>query len=96
MKFLIKFQLSIEHGNKVAQDPNTMNKLDEFMNKMKVEYSYFLLEDGKRTGVFIVNIDNTDMIPSFTEPILQEFNANVDIYPIMGYQELKKGYSILG
>lgn len=43
MRFIIKFQLSVEYGNKVAQDPNTMIKLDELINKLNVEASYFLL-----------------------------------------------------
>lgn len=93
MRFIIKFQLSVEYGNKVAQDPNTMIKLDELINKLNVEASYFLLQDGKRTGIFITNIESADMIPPVAESILQAFGAEVKLYPFMSLEELKKGYS---
>jgi hypothetical protein len=32
---------------------------------------------------FIVNMDSVDMLPSIAEPLFQEFNAKVDIYPAM-------------
>jgi hypothetical protein len=38
-------------------------------------------------------MDSEDMLPSIAEPLFQEFNAKVDIYPAMNLDDLKKAYS---
>ena len=52
MRCLIRTRIPTEPGNKLLQDP--MTKLEEYINKVKPEASYFMPIDGQRTCAFIV------------------------------------------
>jgi hypothetical protein len=49
MRFLIRTRIPTEPENKMVQDPNFMTKLEEYMNKVKPEASYFMPIDGQRS-----------------------------------------------
>jgi hypothetical protein len=93
MRFLIRATTPTEAGNKMIQDPGFMKKLEDYMNKAKPEAAYFLPMDGHRTSVFIVNLESSDQVPALAEPLFQWMGANVDVIPIMNYDDLKKGLS---
>jgi hypothetical protein len=82
-----------EAGNKIAQDDAGMKNLEDYLNHIKAEASYFFVSNGERNAIFIVNMDSIDMLPSIAEPLFQKFHAKVDIYPAMNFYELKNGYS---
>jgi hypothetical protein len=63
------------------------------MNKVKPEAAYFMPIDGHRAGAFIVNIEDNSQVPAIVEPLFQWMGANVDVIPVMNFDELKKGLS---
>jgi hypothetical protein len=93
MRVLIRARVPTEAGNKMVQDPNFMKKLEEYMNKVKPEAAYFLPIDSHRTAVFIVNMQSNDQIIALGEPLFQWMGANVDVIPVMNFDDLKKGIS---
>jgi hypothetical protein len=92
MRFLIRARIPTEPGNKMIQDPNFMTRLEEYINKVKAEASYFMPIDGQRTAAFIVNAERNDQIPAMAEPLFQWMGANVDVIPVMNFEDLKKGH----
>ena len=93
MRFLVRAKIPTEVGNKVVQDPNFMKKLEEYMDKVKPEAAYFLPTDGHRAAAFIVNMQNNDQVPTIVEPLFQWMGANVEVIPVMNFDDLKKGLS---
>jgi hypothetical protein len=91
MRFLIRAKTPTDSGNKVVQDPNFLTKLEEYMNKVKPEAAYFMPIEGHRAGAFIVNVESNEQIPAIVEPLFQWWGANVDVVPVMTFDELKKG-----
>jgi hypothetical protein len=91
MRFLIRARTPTDSGNKVVQDPNFLSKLEEYMNKVKPEAAYFMPIEGHRAGAFIVNVESNEQIPAIVEPLFQWWGANVDVVPVMTFDELKKG-----
>jgi hypothetical protein len=91
MRFLIRARAPAEPGNKMIQDPNFLTKLEEYINKVKPEASYFMPIEGQRAGAFIVNADSNEQIPAMVEPLFQWWGANVDVIPVMNFDELKRG-----
>jgi hypothetical protein len=63
------------------------------MNKVKPEAAYFMPIDGHRSATFIVNIQSNDQVPAIVEPLFQWMGANVDVIPVMNFDELKMGIS---
>jgi hypothetical protein len=91
MRFLIRTRIPTEAGNKMVQDPNFMKNLEEYMNKVKPEAAYFMPIEGHRSAAFIVNMESNDKVPALVEPLFQWMGANVDVIPVMNFDELKKG-----
>jgi hypothetical protein len=77
----------------MVQDPNFLKKLEDYMNKVRPEVAYFMPVDGHRTAAFIVNIQSNDQVPTIVEPLFQWMGDNVEVIPIMNFDELKKGIS---
>jgi hypothetical protein len=91
VRFLIRTRIPTEVGNKVVQDPNFLKKLEDYMNKVKPEAAYFMPIDGHRSIAFIVNIGSNEQVPAIVEPLFQWMGANVDVIPVMNFDDLKKG-----
>jgi hypothetical protein len=91
MRFLIRAKIPTEDGNKMVQDPNFLEKLEKYINKVKAEAAYFFEADGDRVAAFIVDIQSADQIPVLTEPLFSGMGANVELHPVMSIEDLKKG-----
>lgn len=91
MRFLIRTRIPAESGNKLIQDPNFLTKLEEYMSKVKPEAAYFMPIEGQRSCAFIVSVDRNDQVPAIVEPLFQWMGANVDVIPVMNFDELKNG-----
>lgn len=91
MRFLIRTRIPTEPGNKMIQDPDFLKKLEDYMNKVKPEASYFMPIEGQRSCAFIVNAERNEQLPAMVEPLWQWMGANVDVIPVMNFDDLKKG-----
>jgi hypothetical protein len=47
--------------------------------------------DGHRSAAFKVNIESNDQVPAIVEPLFQWMGANLDVIPVMNFDDLKKG-----
>jgi hypothetical protein len=96
MRFIVRAKIPTEAGNKMVKDPKFIQNLEEYMNKVKPEASYFFEADGNRVCAFVLNFDTVDMIPVIAEPLFQEMGANVEFHPVMSFNDLKKAVQNLG
>jgi hypothetical protein len=44
----------------MVQDPNLLEKLEKYINKVKAEATYFFEADGNRVVSFIVDIESAN------------------------------------
>lgn len=91
MRFLIRAKIPTEAGNKMVQDPNFLKKLEEYINKVKAEASYFFEAEGNRVAAFIIDMQSADQIPVLAEPLFRGMGAHVEFHPVMSLDDLKKG-----
>jgi len=82
MRFIVRVKIPTEAGNKNIQDPKFIQTLEEYINKVKPEASYFFEADGDRVSAFVVNMDSAEMIPAVAEPLFQGMNDNVEIHHV--------------
>lgn len=47
--------------------------------------------EGQRAGAFIVNIESNEQLPAVVEPLFQWWGANIDVVPVMNFEDLKRG-----
>jgi len=91
MRFLILAKIPTEDGNKMVRDPNFLKKLESYIDKIRAEATYFFVADGNRVASFIVDIESADQIPVLAEPLFSGMGAHVEFYPLMSFDDLKKG-----
>ena len=91
MKFLVRLHMPTEHGNRMLQDPNFQNKLEDMLNQIKPEAVYFTPVEGERGIYMIVNLASADMLARTFEPLWQALNCKLDLTPVMELSDLKKG-----
>jgi hypothetical protein len=91
MKFLLRLHFPAEHGNKMLQDPNFLQKLEGILNQIKPEAAYFAPVEGERGIYMIVNLSSADMIATIGEPLWMTLNCKMDLTPVMELSDLKKG-----
>ena len=91
MRFLILAKIPTEDGNKMVQDPNLLEKLEKYINKVNAEATYFYEANGNRVASFIVDIESADQIPVLAEPLFSGMGAHVEFHPVMSFDDLKKG-----
>ena len=93
MRFLVRIQPTVEGGNKLIKDPKGLKKLEDYYKKINGQAAYFFEQDGLRTFEFIVDMPSVDKIPEIAEPMFLEYNASVQIHPVMVFEDVKKGLS---
>ena len=64
--------------------------VQSILDDLKPEAVYFYEENGKRTTLLILDIQDTSQIPAIAEPWFLGFNASVEFHPAMVPQDLEK------
>ena len=89
MRFLLKVSMPVEAGNDGARKDG-FKQLQSILEQQKPEAAYFLADDGKRTGMFIISMDDASQIPAIAEPWFLAFNASIELKPVMLPADLAK------
>jgi hypothetical protein len=89
MRMLMKVTLPGLEGNAAVAAGTLGTTLSSILADLKPEAAYFIEENGSRTALLFVNIDNASQIPSIAEPFFLAFNAKVQLHPAMNVEDLK-------
>ena len=90
MRMLIIVRLPHETFNTAVKDGSAGPKMNAILKEVKPDAVYFTEMNGKRTVVIIVEMERVSMIPSLVEPWFLEFNADVEVHPVMIGQDLEE------
>lgn len=82
MRFLLRVSFSAEAGNSSARKDG-FRAIQTILEQQKPEAAYFLAQDGKRTGLLIVNLERASQIAEFAEPWFLALTADVWWTPVM-------------
>ncbi|MBV8553870.1 MAG: hypothetical protein JOY54_21430 [Acidobacteriaceae bacterium] len=89
MRFLFKISFPVEAGNTAAKK-DSLKSVQSILEQQKPEAVYFLAENGKRTAILIINMQDASEIPAIAEPWFLAFNASIDVSPVMIPADLQK------
>ena len=91
MRFVMQVSMPLEKFNQAVRDGSAGEKIGRILEDAKPEGAYFFaVDEGKRGGVLIVNINDTAEIPKFAEPWFLYFDATVKFSPVMTPQDLQR------
>ena len=84
----MKVSIPLEPFNTMVKNGSAAMKMQQIMGDMKPEAVYFAEMDGKRTGIFIVNLEDPSKVPSLAEPWFLTFNGDVRFHVVMSPEDL--------
>jgi Domain of unknown function (DUF3303) len=88
MRFLFKISIPVEAGNKAAKD--AFSVIPKILEQQKPEAAYFIAENGKRTGILVIDMKDPSQLPAIAEPWFLALNASIEVTPAMIPDDLKK------
>jgi hypothetical protein len=90
MRILLKVSFPHKPFNAVVKDGTAGAKLNKILEAQKPEAAYFTELDGRRTGIFVVDVADPSKIPAFAEPWFLTFEADVEFRTVMTPDDLKR------
>jgi hypothetical protein len=96
MRMMMKAQMDTAASTKAIQEGRMAPVMQAMMEKLKPEAAYFGPDSGQRTAFIIFQLDDPSRLPVITEPLFAEFNARVEVFPVMDRADLERGLSELG
>ena len=89
MRFLFKISMPVEAANTVAKKDG-FKTIQSILEQQKPEAAYFIAEDGRRTGILIMNMEDASQLPAIAEPWFLALNAAIEVTPVMVPADLQK------
>jgi hypothetical protein len=87
---MIKAVIPTEHANVHFGHGTFGETMQKILGELKPESAYFALENGCRTGYFVVNMNDPSELPAKCEPLFLAFNAKLEVTPCMVPEDLMK------
>jgi hypothetical protein len=88
MRMMLLFECPVEPFNTLVRKGTAGPIIMKILDDIKPEAAYFGERDGKRGGVFIVNVANPSDVPKLAEPFFLNFDASVQFRVCMVPQDL--------
>ncbi len=96
MRMMLKARMDTEAASRAIQEGRMPTVMQSMMETLKPEAAYFGPDCGQRTAFIIFQMDDPSQLPAISEPFFSEFNARVEIFPVMDKDDLERGLSALG
>lgn len=89
MKMLLTVEFPLEPFNSLVRSGKVGEILERILDTIKPETAYFTEQDGKRGGIFIVDVKKSSDVPIFVEPFFLNFDANCKFRIVMSPEDLQ-------
>src|SRR4028118_2278315 len=93
MRFLVKVNIPVEAGNTAVKDGKLGTTIQSILADQKPEAVYFTDDNGQRTALVFIDMQDASQIPAVVEPWMLAFNASIEIHPVMVLEDLAKAGS---
>jgi hypothetical protein len=91
MRMMMKVQMDTEAANAAIADGSMPQLLEGVMERLQPEAAYFGPEAGMRTAFMVFDLEDPSHIPAISEPLFNKAKANVQFFPVMNRDDLRKG-----
>ena len=88
MRVILLVQFPIEPFNTATRNGTVGAKMKKILDDLKPEAAYFTERDGRRGGIFVVDLQSASDIPKLAEPWFLSFNAEVEFRIAMPPEDL--------
>ena len=90
MRFIVKARMDVEAANALARQGKLGSTIQSIVEDLKPEAAYFVADEGQRTAILVVNMEDASQIPAIAEPWFLALNAEIEATPAMVAEDLEK------
>jgi len=90
MKMLLIVDFPLEPFNSLVRSGTAGEIIERILETIKPEAAYFTEQDGKRGGIFVVNLQTPSDVPYFAEPFFLNFQASCKFRILMSPEDIQK------
>ena len=90
MKMLLTVEFPHEPFNTLVRAGKVGEIMKRVLESIKPETAYFTEQDGRRGGIFLIDMQDASDIPRLAEPFFLNFQANCKFRIAMSPQDLQK------
>jgi hypothetical protein len=91
MKMLLTVEFPHEPFNSLVRSGTAGKIIGRILEAIKPEAAYFTEQDGKRGGIFVINLQTQSDVPTIAEPFFLNFQADCKFRILMSPDDLQKG-----
>ncbi|MFF7729340.1 hypothetical protein [Streptomyces sp. NPDC008001] len=93
MRMMLRARLDTHVSNEAYRNGTLFDFLQSLMDLTKPEAAYFGPMDTGRSVLLVFDLADPSRIPATLGPLLSEMEAEVELHPVMNYDDVKKGLS---
>ncbi len=90
MRFMVKVLWDVEKGNELARKGTLGTTVQSILEDLKPEAAYFPAEEGHRSAILFVDLEDASQLPAVAEPWFLAVNATVEFQPVMVAEDLQR------
>lgn len=90
MKMLLTIEFPPEPFNTLVRNGTVGEIIGRILESIKPEVAYFTEQDGKRGGIFVVDVKTPSEVPVIAEPFFLNFQATCKFRILMSPEDLQK------
>ncbi len=91
MRMMMKMQMDTATTSKAMREGRLPEVMQSTMAALKPEAAYFGPDGGVRTAFIVFDMTDPAQLPSISERLFSEFNARIEIFPVMDQDDLQRG-----
>jgi len=91
MRMMLRASVDADSGNHAMANGTMDQVISDTIARIKPEASYFFVDGGERSALFVFDLKNASDVPGIVEPIMMALNAQVDLIPVLSHADLQKG-----
>lgn len=93
MRVMLKATMDTEKSNEALHSGKLAEVLKESVERLHPEAAYFGPEEGRRACFLVFDMEDSSQLPPAVEPFFSQFNAEIEVFPVMNQDDLQKGLS---
>lgn len=90
MRFMVRCTIPAKIANPLIKSGTLFKQLMKYVDDVKPEELYFTPSRGQRTIYFVLDMSSEDKMALVTEPPWLDWEADVDMTPVMKLADLEK------
>ncbi|MEU9251363.1 hypothetical protein AB0D66_05880 [Streptomyces sp. NPDC048270] len=95
MRVMLRAHLDTAASNEGIKTGALPQAMKTLMEKAKPEAAYFGLHEGVRSCWMVFDLQESSRMPALVESLFLEFNAEVEVAPVMTAEDLAKGLAAM-